>query len=189
MATLTKIGNSQGIRIPKPIIEQANLQNSEIEFKITKEGLLLRPVKKTVRENWDKNVKKFLNLQNDEAILEEMLDDSDLEEWEWWLKIERFDIVLVKLNPTVGYEIQKTRPCVVISPNEMNILKTVIIAPLTSKGFDFIFRPKVYFQEKNGLVLLDQIRAIDKSRIIKKIGKIDNQKAKEISEILVEMFI
>ncbi len=83
MATLTKIGNSQGIRIPKPIIEQANLQNSEIEFKITKEGLLLRPVKKTVRENWDKNVKKFLNLQNDEAILEEMLDDSDLEEWEW----------------------------------------------------------------------------------------------------------
>ena len=105
------------------------------------------------------------------------------------MKIERFDIVLVKLNPTVGYEIQKTRPCVVISPNEMNILKTVIIAPLTSKGFDFIFRPKVYFQEKKGLVLLDQIRAIDKSRIIKKIGKIDNQKAKEISEILVEMFI
>ena len=105
------------------------------------------------------------------------------------MKIERFDIVLVKLNSTIGHEIQKTRPCVVISPNEMNILKTVIIAPLTSKGFDFIFRPKVYFQEKNGLVLLDQIRAIDKSRIIKKIGKIDNQKAKEISEILVEMFI
>ena len=83
MAVLTKIGNSHGIRIPKPIIEQTNLQNSEIEFEITKEGLLLKPVKKTVRENWEKNVKKFLNLQNDEAILEEMLDDSDLEEWEW----------------------------------------------------------------------------------------------------------
>ena len=83
MATLTKIGNSQGIRIPKPIIEQANLQNSEIEFEVTKEGLLLKPVKKIARENWDKNVKKFLNLQNDDALLEEILDDSDLEEWEW----------------------------------------------------------------------------------------------------------
>jgi len=105
------------------------------------------------------------------------------------LKIERFDIVLVKLNPTVGHEIQKKRPCIVISPNEMNILKTIIIAPLTSKGFDFVFRPNIYFQEKNGLVLLDQIRAIDKSRIVKKIGKVETQKAKEISEILVEMFL
>ena len=105
------------------------------------------------------------------------------------VKIERYDIVLVKLNPTVGSEIQKTRPCIVISPNEINLLKTVIVAPLTSKGFDFIFRPKIYFQEKNGLVLLDQIRAIDKSRIIKKIGKVETKKAKEISEVLVEMFM
>ncbi len=104
------------------------------------------------------------------------------------MKTERYDIVLVKLNPTIGAEIQKTRPCIIISPNEMNILKTVIIAPLTSKGFDFVFRPKIYFQEKNGLVLLDQIRAIDKSRIVKKIGKVDNKKAQEISNILVEMF-
>ncbi len=105
------------------------------------------------------------------------------------VKIERYDIVLVKLNPTVGSEIQKTRPCIVISPNEINLLKTVIVAPLTSKGFDFIFRPKIYFQEKNGLVLLDQIRAIDKSRIIKKIDKVETKKAKEISSILVEMFM
>ncbi len=104
------------------------------------------------------------------------------------MKTERYDIVLVKLNPTIGAKIQKTRPCIIISPNEMNILKTVIIAPLTSKGFDFVFRPKIYFQEKNGLVLLDQIRAIDKSRIVKKIGKVDNKKAQEISNILVEMF-
>jgi len=105
------------------------------------------------------------------------------------LHIQRYDIVLVKLNPTVGYEIQKTRPCIVISPDEMNRLKTIIIAPLTSKGFDFIFRPKIDFQEKKGLVLLDQIRAIDKSRIVKKIGKVETEKAKEISEVLVEMFL
>ena len=103
-------------------------------------------------------------------------------------QINRFDIVLVKLNPTVGSEIQKTRPCIVISPDEMNILKTVIIAPMTSKGFDFIFRPKIKFEDKNGLILLDQIRAVDKTRIVKTIGTVEKKKAKEISKILTEIF-
>ncbi len=104
------------------------------------------------------------------------------------MKIQRYEIYLVKLNPTVGSEIQKTRPCIVISPNEMNILNTVIIAPLTSKGFDFIFRPKITFQNKKGLVLLDQIRTVDKTRLVKKLGKVEEKKAKEISKVLVEMF-
>ena len=104
------------------------------------------------------------------------------------MKVLRYEIYLVKLNPTVGSEIQKTRPCIVISPNEMNILKTVIIAPLTSKGFDFIFRPKITFQDKDGLVLLDQIRTVDKSRLTKKIGVVEEKKAKEIADLLVEMF-
>lgn len=104
------------------------------------------------------------------------------------MKINRFEIYLVKLNPTVGSEIQKTRPCIVISPNEMNVLKTIIIAPMTSKGFDFIFRPTINFQEKDGLVLLDQLRTVDKSRLIKKIGTIKEETAKTISSTLVEMF-
>ncbi len=102
--------------------------------------------------------------------------------------IKRYDIYLVKLNPTIGSEIQKTRPCIIISPNEMNVLKTVIIAPMTSKGFEFIFRPKINFENKDGLVLLDQIRAVDKSRLVKKIGKVDKKTSKEISMTLVEMF-
>jgi mRNA interferase MazF len=102
--------------------------------------------------------------------------------------IKRYEIYLVKLNPTVGSEIQKTRPCIVISPNEMNILKTVIVAPMTSKGFDFIFRPKIKFEKKDGLVLLDQIRAVDKTRLIKKLGSVDKSTSKEISKTLVEMF-
>ena len=102
--------------------------------------------------------------------------------------IKRYEVYLVKLNPTVGSEIQKTRPCIVISPNEMNILKTVIVAPMTSKGFDFIFRPKIKFEKKDGLVLLDQIRAIDKTRLVKKLGNVDVVTSKEISKILVEMF-
>ena len=71
---------------------------------------------------------------------------------------------------------KKTRPCIVISPNEMNVLKTVIIAPMTSKGFDFIFRPKIKFEKKDGLVLLDQIRTVDKTT------------SKEIAKMLVNMF-
>lgn len=102
--------------------------------------------------------------------------------------IKRYDIYLVKLNPTVGSEIQKTRPCIVVSPNEMNVLKTVIVAPMTSKGFDFVFRPKIHFENKDGLVLLDQIRTVDKSRLIKKIGKVDQNTAKCISDMLVRMF-
>jgi len=102
--------------------------------------------------------------------------------------IKRFEIYLVKLNPTVGSEIQKTRPCIVISPNELNVLKTVIVAPMTSKGFDFIFRPKIKFENKNGLVLLDQIRTVDKTRLIKKIGDVDEKVSQNISKILVKMF-
>jgi mRNA interferase MazF len=102
--------------------------------------------------------------------------------------IKRYEIYLVKLNPTVGSEIQKTRPCIVVSPNEMNVLKTVIVAPMTSKGFNFIFRPKIKFEKKDGLVLLDQIRAVDKTRLVKKLGNVDKITSEEISKILVEMF-
>ena len=104
------------------------------------------------------------------------------------MKINRFEIYLVTLNPTVGSEIQKTRPCIIISPDEMNVLKTIIIAPMTSRGFDFIFRPTINFQEKDGLVLLDQIRAVDKNRLIKKIGTIEDETAKIVSATLVDMF-
>ncbi|MEA2091271.1 MAG: type II toxin-antitoxin system PemK/MazF family toxin [Campylobacterota bacterium] len=104
------------------------------------------------------------------------------------IDIKRYEIYLVKLNPTIGSEIQKTRPCIVVSPNEMNILKTVIVAPMTSKGFDFIFRPKIKFENKNGLILLDQIRAVDKTRLAKKLGNVDKQTSKAISTMLTRMF-
>ena len=102
--------------------------------------------------------------------------------------IKRFEIYLVKLNPTIGSEIQKTRPCIIISPDEMSNLKTVIIAPMTSKGFEFIFRTKIKFEKKDGLVLLDQIRTVDKTRLVKKLGTVDKKTSKNISNILVDMF-
>jgi len=101
---------------------------------------------------------------------------------------KRFDIVLVKLNPTVGSEIQKTRPCIIVSPDEMKALKTIIIVPMTSKGFSFVFRPTIHFENKDGLLLIDQMRAVDKSRLVKKIGKVDSKTSKEIADTLQEMF-
>ena len=102
--------------------------------------------------------------------------------------IKRFDIWLVQLDPTQGSEIKKTRPCVVISPDEMSSLKTAIVAPMTSKGFNFPTRIQCTFQRKRGFILLDQIRAVDKSRLIQKIGKISPETQTKIIDSLQEMF-
>lgn len=86
MTMLTKIGNSQGVRIPKPIIKQANLENVEIEFEITKDGLLLKPIRKEVRENWEDNIRNILSKnkdKKDDGVLREFLNDNDLDNWEW----------------------------------------------------------------------------------------------------------
>ena len=102
--------------------------------------------------------------------------------------ITRFQVWLVSLNPTKGKEINKTRPCVVISPNEMAALSTVLVAPMTTKGFDFPCRIKCKFKNKNGLILLDQIRAVDKTRFIKKLGSIDDNTQMELCNTLQELF-
>ncbi len=102
--------------------------------------------------------------------------------------ITRFQVWLVSLNPTKGKEINKTRPCVVISPNEMSALSTVLVAPMTTKGFDFPCRIKCKFKNKNGLILLDQIRAVDKSRLVKKLGFIDEKTQIELCNVLQELF-
>ncbi len=83
MTTLTRIGNSQGIRIPKPIIKQAHLENAEIELEVTSEGLLLRPVQRSVREGWENDIATQMKTQQpDEGIISEWLDEP-LDAWEW----------------------------------------------------------------------------------------------------------
>lgn len=102
--------------------------------------------------------------------------------------VARFQVWLVSLNPTKGREINKTRPCVVISPNEMTALSTVLVAPMTTKGFDFPCRIMCNFKGKNGLILLDQIRAVDKTRLVKKLGSIDENTQMELCNALQELF-
>ena len=105
--------------------------------------------------------------------------------------LKRFDVCLVNLDPTIGSELQKTRPAVVISPDSMNLsrLKTLIIAPLTSTIRDnFPTRIMTKFQKKDGQVALDQLRAIDRLRIVEKLGRIDNATGDRILDLLSILF-
>ena len=105
--------------------------------------------------------------------------------------IEQYDVVLVCLDPTVGKEIQKTRPCVVLTPKEMNnYAYTIIVAPMTTKEhLNIPTRICTVFKKKDNWIALDQIRTIDKQRIIKKIGKINKNCYGKIKNTLIEMFI
>ena len=101
----------------------------------------------------------------------------------------RFDVFLVNLDPTIGSEIQKTRPCLIISPDEMNrSIRTVIIAPMTTKGRSYPTRVACQFQGKKGQIVLDQIRTIDKSRLVRKLGKLKEETRVEVLDTLAEMF-
>jgi len=103
--------------------------------------------------------------------------------------VNRFDIFLVSLDPTIGAEIQKTRPCVVISPDQMNRnMRTVLIAPMTSKGRDYPMRVACQFENKPGEVILDQIRGVDKRRLIKRLGRVSDSEGQLILKVLMEMF-
>jgi mRNA interferase MazF len=103
--------------------------------------------------------------------------------------IKRFEVYLVNLDPTVGSEIRKARPCLIVSPDEMNrYIGTVIIAPMTTKGRDYPTRVLCTFKGKNGQVVLDQVRTVDKSRLIQKLGRIDKQTQEDVLSVLAELF-
>lgn len=105
------------------------------------------------------------------------------------MEVNRFEVFLVALDPTIGHEIKKTRPCTVISPDEMNHnIGTVIIAPMTTKGRDYPTRVDCTFQGVDGQVVLDQIRTVDKTRLVKKLGQLSPTAADRVLNILVEMF-
>jgi mRNA interferase MazF len=104
--------------------------------------------------------------------------------------INQYEVYLVDLDPTKGSEIQKKRPCLVISPNEMNhYINTVIIAPMTTKSHNYPTRVELKFKDKQGWIVLDQIRTIDKSRLIKKMGKTEKKTIVKVKNILREMLI
>jgi mRNA interferase MazF len=105
------------------------------------------------------------------------------------MAINRFEVYLVNLDPTIGSEIKKTRPCLVVSPDEINHhVRTAIVAPLTTKGQAYPTRVPCRFKGKNGQIVLDQIRTVDRARLIKKLGRIDGKTATAVLDVLQEMF-
>ncbi len=103
--------------------------------------------------------------------------------------VNRFDVFLVNLDPTVGNEIKKTRPCVVISPDEMNrYITTAIVAPMTTKGKPYPTRMACRFEGKDGQIVLDQICTVDKARLVKRLGQISPSEQSMLLETLAEMF-
>jgi mRNA interferase MazF len=104
--------------------------------------------------------------------------------------MKRFDVYLVNLDPTIGKEIKKTRPALIISPDEMNTnISTIIIAPMTTKGRPYPSRVLCKFQGKDGQIILDQIRTVDKTRLVKKLGRIDKNTGGKVLSVLQEMFL
>ena len=104
--------------------------------------------------------------------------------------IHQYDVFLISLDPTVGHEIRKTRPCVVISPDEMNRhIGTVIIAPLTSTSKDYPTRVRIRFKGKDGWIVLDQIRTVDKRRLNKRLGRITAGSIRRVKQVIQEMLV
>jgi mRNA interferase MazF len=105
------------------------------------------------------------------------------------MDVKRFTVYLINLDPTLGSEIKKTRPCLVISPDEMNRhIATVIIAPMTTKGKGYPTRVPCIFQNRKGEIVLDQLRTVDKARLVKKLGTISTTTQTRVLEVLQEMF-
>jgi len=103
--------------------------------------------------------------------------------------VNRFEVYQVALDPTVGSEIRKTRPCVIVSPNEMNHhIHTVIVAPMTTKGLPYPSRVNLEFKGKQAQIVLDQLRTVDVARLIRKLGDIDEDAALRVLAVLGEMF-
>ena len=105
------------------------------------------------------------------------------------VNISRGDVVLVRLDPTLGSEITKTRPCVVVSPDELNShIRTLIVAPMSTGGYAYPFRVSCRFGGKGGHVILDQIRTVDRERIVRVLGRLSVQTMRNILSVLQEMF-
>ena len=103
--------------------------------------------------------------------------------------INRFDVWLVNLDPTIGAEMRKARPCLVISPNEMNqYVRTVIVAPMTTQGRPYPTRIACRIKGKSGQVALDQLRAVDRARLVRRLGRLEPRPSARVLEVLQEMF-
>ena len=184
-AKVVKIGNSRGVRIPRALLEQAGLTD-EVEMTVDGSKLIIHSAR-LPRQGWDAQFASMAE-HNDDLLLDQMAFNS-MGRGRMDVVVKRFEVYLVNLDPTLGSEIQKTRPCLIISPDEMNDhINTVIVAPMTIRGRNYPTRINCHFEEKEGQIILDQIWTVDKIRLVKKLGIITTKTQKEVLAGLMEMF-
>ena len=184
---IVRIGNSQGVRIPKPLLEETGLAG-EVEIEAHDDTLVIRGAHPP-RSGWDAAFAGHGGGRGRHAPRRGHAPRLDLGRGGMGVVIRRFEVHLVDLGPTVGTEIRKTRPCLVVSPDEMNRhLRTRIVAPMTTRGRDYPTRVRCRFKGKAGQIVLDQIRTVDAGRLVKKLGSIDKTAADAVLTILGEMF-
>lgn len=106
------------------------------------------------------------------------------------MDLKQYQIILANLDPNIGSEMKKTRPCVIISPNEMNkFLQTIVVAPMTSSSKTYPTRVEINHDKKKGWIVLDQIRTVDRQRIIKVLGNLSEKEIRKVKEVLKETFV
>src|SRR5690606_23962829 len=106
------------------------------------------------------------------------------------MEIKQYELVLVNLDPTIGSEMKKTRPCTVISPNEMNkYLQTIVVAPLTSSSKPYPTRVEIKQAKTKGWIVLDQIRTVDRTRIVKKLGNLSTSEIEAVKTVIMETYV
>ncbi len=106
------------------------------------------------------------------------------------MELIQYHVYLVNLDPTVGHEIKKTRPCLLISPNEMNRnLRTAVIAPMTTKSHEYPSRVGLRFEGKQAWIVLDQIRTVDRKRLVKELGRLDARHVRKVKDVIREMLV
>ena len=182
--TLIPIGNSRGVRIPKPFIEKCGLEG-ELEIDIADGAVIIRAPRRA-RGGWAEAFKHIARRRRQTA---RPRDRHTMGQGEMGVEVKRFDVFQAALDPTIGREIKKKRPCRIVSPDEMNRhIRTMIIAPMTSKGRNYPSRVPCTFQGVQGQIVLDQIRTIDNSQLVRKFGRLSPPTSDRVLHVLGEMF-
>ena len=187
-SALRKIGNSTGIVIPRAILGALDVAaGTPLDLTVEDGRLVGTPVRRAVREGWAEDAARIgaIPLSEEERDWMAFGNEGDDE----LTLVKRGEVWLCKLDPTVGSEIRKTRPCVIVSPDDLNRrLQTVIVAPLTSAGRATRYRVELTFEGTPGLVLPDQMRAFDRARLVKRLGMLDDPTLRALLATLREMF-
>ena len=184
---VVRIGNSRGIRIPKLLLEQTGLRG-DVEISADGDTLVIRPACRP-RDRLGRGLRGNGAARRRRPARRARTNPFELGRHRVGMVINRFEVYLVNLDPTVGSEIRKTRPCLVVSPDELNHhIRTVLVAPMTTKGRSYPTRVPCRFKGKAGQVVLDQIRTVDRVRLIKKLGILDAKTGTRVLETLQEMF-